>query len=122
LRARFAALNAAALWTQEFRQHPVPFWLVSFSNSYEHFRHVDHSKGDSRPCPTNWKRQSSADCLPGALQRIRALLSNLGKTEIPPPAQKTFAEGEILEHALTKSFRIRNDGHQKSVFLGTPIP
>ena len=45
-----------------------------------------------------------------ALQRIRALLSDLGKTEIPPPAQKTFdAEGEILEHALTKSLRIRNE-------------
>jgi hypothetical protein len=30
--------------------------------------------------------------------------------QIPPPAQKTFdAEGEILEHALTKSLRIRNE-------------
>jgi hypothetical protein len=44
------------------------------------------------------------------LQRIRVLLSDLGKTEIPPPAHKTFdAEGEILEHALKKSLRIRND-------------
>src|ERR1700731_3711644 len=44
------------------------------------------------------------------LQRIRTLLSDLGKTEIPPPARKTFdAEGEILEHALTKSLRIRNE-------------
>jgi hypothetical protein len=42
-----------------------------------------------------------------AVQRIRALLSDLGKTEIAPAAQKTFdAEGEILEHALTKSLRI----------------
>jgi hypothetical protein len=45
-----------------------------------------------------------------ALQRLRLLLSELGKVAIPPPAQKTFdAEGEVLEHALTKSFRIRND-------------
>jgi hypothetical protein len=45
-----------------------------------------------------------------ALQRIRVLLSDLSKTEIPPPAQKTFdAEGEILGHALTKSLRIRNE-------------
>jgi hypothetical protein len=44
------------------------------------------------------------------LQRIRTLLSDVGKTEIPPPALKTFdAEGEILEHALTKSLRIRNE-------------
>jgi hypothetical protein len=34
----------------------------------------------------------------------------VGNVEIPPPAQKTFdAEGEILEHALTKSFRTRNE-------------
>ena len=38
------------------------------------------------------------------------LLSDLDKTEIPPPARKTFdAEGEILEHALMKSLRIRNE-------------
>src|ERR1700719_4171813 len=44
------------------------------------------------------------------LQRIRTLLSDLNKTEIPSPAQKTFdAEGEILEHALKKSLRIRNE-------------
>jgi hypothetical protein len=44
------------------------------------------------------------------LQRILALLPDLGKTAIPPPAHKTFdAEGEILEYTLTKSLRIRND-------------
>jgi hypothetical protein len=44
------------------------------------------------------------------LQRIRLVLSEVGNTEIPPPAQKTFdAEGEVLEHALAKSFRIRNE-------------
>ena len=44
------------------------------------------------------------------LQRLRLVLSETGNTAIPPSAQKTFdAEGEILEHALTKSFRIRND-------------
>src|ERR1700686_2729426 len=44
------------------------------------------------------------------LQRLRSLLSELGNVAIPPSAQKTFdAEGEILEKALTKSFRIRNE-------------
>jgi hypothetical protein len=44
------------------------------------------------------------------LQRLRSLLSDLGNVSIPPPAQRTFdAEGEALEHALTKSFRLRND-------------
>jgi hypothetical protein len=44
------------------------------------------------------------------LQKLRFALSELGNVEIPPPAQKTFdAEGEILEHALTKSFQIRNE-------------
>jgi hypothetical protein len=44
------------------------------------------------------------------LQRLRLVLSEAGSVAIPPPAQKTFdAEGEILEHALTRSFRIRNE-------------
>ena len=44
------------------------------------------------------------------LQRLRSLLSELANVAIPPSAQKTFdAEGEILEKALTKSFRIRNE-------------
>ena len=44
------------------------------------------------------------------LRRLRLVLSDLGNAAIPPPAQKTFdAEGEALEHALTKSFRIRNE-------------
>jgi hypothetical protein len=44
------------------------------------------------------------------LQRLRSVLSENGHVAIPPAAQKTFdAEGEILEHALTKSFRIRNE-------------
>ena len=44
------------------------------------------------------------------LQRLRLVLSKNGKVAIPSPAQKTFdAEGEILEHALTKSFRVRNE-------------
>jgi putative SOS response-associated peptidase YedK len=45
-----------------------------------------------------------------ALQRLRSVLSEVGNVAIPAPAQKTFdAEGELLEHALTKSFRIRNE-------------
>ena len=50
-----------------------------------------------------------------ALQRLRSVLSEVGNVAIPAPAQMTFnAEGEILEHALTKSFRIRN-GAMKSL-------
>ena len=44
------------------------------------------------------------------LQRLRVVLSELGNVAIPAPKQKKFnAEGEILEHALTKCFRARND-------------
>ena len=44
------------------------------------------------------------------LRRLRLVLSEAGNVAIPPPAQKTFdAEGEVLEPALAKSFRIRNE-------------
>jgi hypothetical protein len=44
------------------------------------------------------------------LQRLRSVLTEAGNITIPPPAQKTFdAECEVLERALTKSYRIRND-------------
>jgi hypothetical protein len=44
------------------------------------------------------------------LQRIRLVLSETENVVIPPPAQNTFdAEAEALEHAQTKSFRIRNE-------------
>jgi hypothetical protein len=44
------------------------------------------------------------------LQRLRSVLSETGNVAIPPPAQKTFdAEGEALEYALTRSFRLRNE-------------
>jgi hypothetical protein len=44
------------------------------------------------------------------LQRLRLVLSQAGNITIPPPARRTFdVEGETLEHALTKSFRIRNE-------------
>jgi hypothetical protein len=44
------------------------------------------------------------------LQRLRLVVSDTGNVAIPPPVQKTFdAEGEVLEHALTKAFRIRNE-------------
>ena len=60
---------------------------------------------------TSQNRQSRAACALGMfLQRIRLVLSETENVVIPPPAQKTFdAEGEILEHALTKSFRLRNE-------------
>jgi len=45
-----------------------------------------------------------------ALQRFRSVLSEAGHVAIPASVQKTFdEEGAILENALTKSFRIRND-------------
>src|ERR1700737_2904605 len=58
-----------------------------------------------------WKRQSRADCALGMCCRDSAWFSPRWEMfAIPPPVQKTFdAEGEILEHALTKSFRIRNE-------------
>ena len=38
------------------------------------------------------------------------VLSAMGSVVIPPAAQKTFdAEGEVLEHALRISFRLRNN-------------
>ncbi len=46
------------------------------------------------------------------LQRIRALLCDLGKVTIDPPPKKTFdLEGAILEQALTKCL------HDRSVAL-----
>jgi hypothetical protein len=44
------------------------------------------------------------------LQRLRMVLAEMRSVAIPPPAQKTFdAEGEALEQALRKSFRLWND-------------
>ena len=44
------------------------------------------------------------------LQRLRLVLSEAGNVAIPPLAHKTFdGEGEVLEDALTKSLRIRNE-------------
>jgi hypothetical protein len=43
------------------------------------------------------------------------VLSEAGNFAIPLPAQKTFdAKGEALEHALTKSFRMRNNLRNRS--------
>ena len=56
------------------------------------------------------------------LQRLRLVLSEAGNVAIPPAAHNTFdAEGEILEHALTKSFRMRNEVIKKSVLLSPPL-
>jgi hypothetical protein len=50
------------------------------------------------------------------LQRLRLVLSEAGNITIPPPAQKTFdAEGEVLEHALTKTLHLRNEAIKKSL-------
>jgi hypothetical protein len=56
-----------------------------------------------------------------ALQRLRLLLSELGKVAIPTGPEDFDAEGEALEHALTKSFLISERGDQKSVFVASPI-
>jgi hypothetical protein len=43
------------------------------------------------------------------LQRIRAILADLGSVAVPPPPRKTFeAEGEILQRILQKCLRDRN--------------
>jgi hypothetical protein len=43
------------------------------------------------------------------LQRLRAVLSDLGNVAIGPPKQKTFeSEGELLERTLAKRLRERN--------------
>jgi hypothetical protein len=74
------------------------------------FQRVDHSKGDSRPA----RRTRSVKAKPVA-RLERSPKTSLGSFRAGEhcdsgPAQKTFdAEGEILEHALTKSFRIRNE-------------
>jgi hypothetical protein len=49
-----------------------------------------------------------------AMARLAVRYRNM---EIPPPALKTFdAEGEILEHALAKSLRIRNEAIKSLCF------
>ena len=64
-----------------------------------------------KTCSTSWKHQSRVDCGLGMFCRDSArFFPRPENAAIPPPAQKTFdAEGEILEHPLTKSFRMRND-------------
>jgi hypothetical protein len=74
-------------------------------------RDVDHPKSDPRLARGfgSVKAKSRLRAW-NVLQRLRLVLSDAANVAIPPPAQKTFdAEGEILEHALTKSFRIRNE-------------
>ena len=49
-------------------------------------------------------------------------IAEAGKVAIPPPAQKTFdAEGETLEHALTKSLRVRTEAIKEPVLLRPPL-
>ena len=43
------------------------------------------------------------------LQRLRLVLSDLERRDAATGPETFDAEGEILEHALTKSFRIRNE-------------
>jgi hypothetical protein len=57
------------------------------------------------------------------LQRLRSVLSEVANVRIPAPAQKTFdAEGEILEHALTKALHLRNEAVKSLCSSVTPLP
>jgi hypothetical protein len=60
---------------------------------------------------TSQNRQSRAVAQRwNVLRRICLVPSETENVVIPPPAQKTFdAEGEALEHALTKSLHLRNE-------------
>jgi hypothetical protein len=78
--------------------------------SYEHPLHVDHSKGNPRFA----RRAGSVKAKPvaglGCFATTPIGSFGSGQRRDPDPTQKTFdAEGEALEHALTKSFRIRNE-------------
>jgi hypothetical protein len=78
--------------------HSTSCCLDEMSVILNTFFHVDHSKSDSRPARRI------------VLQRLRSVLSEAGNVAIPPLAHKTFdGEGEVLEDALTKSLRIRNE-------------
>src|SRR6202022_1069346 len=78
--------------------------------SHESLTNVDHSEAIQDLLEELEASKQSRLRAWNVLQRLRLLLSELGNVAIPPPAQKTFdAEGEILEQALTKSFRIRNE-------------
>jgi hypothetical protein len=67
----------------------------------------------SKICSMRWKFQSKGCCGLGTFCKSSARF--LPRLAIPPPARKTFdAEGEALEHTLTKSFRIRNEAMKSS--------
>jgi hypothetical protein len=73
-------------------------------------RHADHPKSDPRFARRIRGVKASRLRAWNVLQRLRLILSESGNVVIPPSAQKTFdAEGEVLERALTTSFRLRND-------------
>jgi hypothetical protein len=57
------------------------------------------------------------------LQRLRLVLSEARNVAIPAQTQKTFdAEGEALEHALTKSFRLPISGRDHKGRMQTRLP
>jgi hypothetical protein len=64
-----------------------------------------------RVLSTSQNRQRKAGCALGmSCSDFDWFFPRLETSPIPPLAQKTFdAEGEALEHALTKSLRIRNE-------------
>jgi hypothetical protein len=74
------------------------------------YAHADHSKGNPRFARRTGGVKAKPDARLECFATAQIGLSALGNVTIPPPAQKSFdAEGEALEHALTKSFRLRND-------------
>jgi hypothetical protein len=72
--------------------------------------HVDHSRGNPKSArrigSVKAKSVARLECIAGnPLASFRG-----GDVAIKPTAQKTFdAEGEILEHTLTKSLHFRNE-------------
>jgi hypothetical protein len=73
-------------------------------------QHVDHPEGNPGPAGrTRSVKEKPVACL-GCSPKTSLGSFRDWKLGIPPTGEKTFdAEGEALEHALTKSFRIRNE-------------
>jgi hypothetical protein len=88
-------------------------------------KNVDHSKGNPRfagRIGSIKAKQVAGSERTLRTPTARSILSDAGNTPIPSRPQKTFdAEGEALEHALTRSFRIRNEPIKGLVFLRLPL-
>ena len=79
--------------------------------SHEHCCPCRSLQGRFKTCSTSWKHQSRVDCGLGMFcNGSDWFCLNWETSRFRHRPTKTFdAEGEILEHPLTKSFRMRND-------------